>query len=150
MLVIMAVTAMECLLWRHPARPIGLCTCRASALYAFGLLQVMQADWMAWACCAQPWSMARRTVRPLCGDAPYRETDAGLVNVGTVWNVYDKLLQGLMASWRSYLQLPNLKFHVVQVCSVGTTWTYWHAITPHTAQSAASGTCSSPSSSFIS
>jgi hypothetical protein len=46
-----------------------------------------------------------------------RETDAGLVNVGTVWNVYDKLLQGLMASWRSYLQLPNLKFHVVQVCS---------------------------------
>jgi hypothetical protein len=32
-----------------------------------------------------------------------------------VWNVYDKLLQGLMASWRSHLQLPNLKFHIVQV-----------------------------------
>ena len=45
-----------------------------------------------------------------------RETDAGLVSVGTVWSVCDKLLQGLLASWRSYLQLPNLKFHVVQVC----------------------------------
>lgn len=51
----------------------------------------------------------------LCGGA-CRETDAGLTNVGTVWSVYDQLLQGLMASWRSYLQLPNLKFHVVQVC----------------------------------
>ena len=60
----------------------------------------------------------------LCGGAPCRETDAGLVNVGTVWNVYDKLLQGLMASWRSYLQLPNLKFRVVQVCYIGTTQQY--------------------------
>lgn len=44
-----------------------------------------------------------------------RESDAGLTYVGTTWNIYDKLLAGLFKSWRSYLQLPKLKFHVVQV-----------------------------------
>ena len=51
----------------------------------------------------------------LAGGCACRETDAGLVGVGSVWNAYDKLLQGMLASWRSYLQLPSLKFHIVQV-----------------------------------